>query len=261
MYCERMVEDMTFTKINEYTVQCVITMHELDQMGYELNELYTNKEAATNFMRNVMEKGVEAGFQLNNNLQEIQVSHFSDEQLILNFTEVNPENQVNQIIGGALDAYEAVKTLGKERLENILGMTGQEKLVAFQQLMAEYYGLIDKSKEPELKLPKKEKKKAKFELNDTNQYMFQFSDLSHLRQLCESVNLKVQSRLYEDKKQYYLLTDFDGIEQEKLNGFLLRALEFEGKVEKNKLILAHIKEHANPMIKANAIEELKKIKL
>jgi len=78
MYCERMVEDMTFTKINEYTVQCVITMHELDQMGYELNELYTNKEAATNFMRNVMEKGVEAGFQLNNNLQEIQVSHFSD---------------------------------------------------------------------------------------------------------------------------------------------------------------------------------------
>lgn len=272
-YCERMVVDMTFTKINENTVQCVIAIQELDQMGYALNELYTNREAASNFMRNVMEQGVEAGFQLNSQLQEIQVTIFSDEQLILNFTQVNPDNQIDQIIENALEAYEGVKSIGKERLKDILDMEGKEKIQAFQEIIEKYHSIAEEFKQPERavqmkeveqELEKKEpdKKVTKKEnkiVREKNQYMFQFSDLSHLKQLCQAVDLKVSSHLYKDKTKYYLFVDFAGMEQEKVNSFMVQVLDFEAKIEKNNLVLAYVEEHANRMIEAKALEVLKKL--
>jgi negative regulator of genetic competence, sporulation and motility len=250
MYHERMVVDMMFTKINDYTVQCVVTLSELDQMGYKLNELYTNREVASNFMRSVMEKGIEEGFELKEHLQEIQVTHFSDQQLVLNFTQVDSDTQINQIISNALDAYEAVKYLGRERLENLQSITGREKVMNFQKMMAEFQGLSEEEKLPE-------PVKTEMSLDDKNVYMFEFSDLDNLKHLCHTVGLNLSSRLYKSKTKYYLFTDFSGVEQEKINGFVLRALDFEGKIEKNKLVLSHVAEHANTMIEKNAIEALK----
>jgi negative regulator of genetic competence, sporulation and motility len=255
-----MVVSMTFTKINDYTVQCVIAVKEIDQMGYALNELYTNKEAASKFMRNVMEKGEEAGFQLNHNLQEIQVVLLPDGQLVLSFTEVSPDYQVNQMIENAIEAYDAVESIGKEQLEEIKNLSGREKLLAFQDIMAKYKGMAeaflssDESDEEEKNL-----EKTDIENKVKNKFMFEFSDLSHLEKLCKAVTLKVPSHLYKDNKQYYLLTDFSGINQEKIASFMMQALDFAVKIENNELIQAHVEEHAKPMIENKAIEILKRI--
>lgn len=251
---------MTFTKLNDYTVQCIIAVKEIDQMGYALNDLYTNKEAASNFMRNIMEKGEEAGFQLNRNLQEIQVVLLADGQLVLSFTELSPDYQVNQMIENALEAYEAVESIGKDRLEDIRNMSGREKLLAFQEIMAKYKGMAeaflqnDESDEEEKNL-----EKTDITNKEKNKFMLEFSDLSHLEKLCKAVTLKVPSHLYKDNKQYYLLTDFTGINQEKVDSFMIQALDFAAKIEKNKLIHAYVEEHAKHMIEDKAIEVLKKI--
>lgn len=258
-HIERMVENMTFKKINEYTVQCVIAVTEIDQMGYELNDLYTNKEAASNFMRSIMEKGEEAGFQLNKNLQEIQVVLLQDGQLVLRFTEVGPDYQVNQIIENALEAYKAVETIGIERLEEIIKLPNREKLKAFQEMMAKYKGMAESFLQDEesyeedktLEKTETEKKEKKF--------MFQFSDMSHLEMLCKTVALKVPSHLYKDNKQYYLLVDFSETEDTIVDSFVVQALDFTAKIEKNKLVMAYVQEHAKNMIEDEAIEILKKI--
>lgn len=256
---ERMVGNMTFKKINEYTVQCVIAVTEIDQMGYELNDLYTNKEAASNFMRSIMEKGEEAGFQLNKNLQEIQVVLLQDGQLVLRFTEVGPDYHVNQMIENALEAYKAVETIGKERLEEIIKLPHKEKLKAFQEMMAKYKGMAEsflqdtESYEEDKTLEKTETEKKE------KKFMFQFSDLSHLEMLCKTVALKVPSHLYKDSKQFYLLVDFSDTEDTIVDSFVVQALDFTAKIEKNKLVMAYVQEHAKNMIEDEAIEILKKI--
>lgn len=256
-YSERMVADMTFKKINKNTVQCVIAVNEIDQMGYALQELYTNKEIASNFMRSVMEKGEEAGYQLNSHLQEVQVMMLSERQLILSFTEIHPENQINQMIENALEAYEAVEIIGKERLTEILNMSGKEKLFAFQDIMAQFKNeaatFTQSAKEEQ------ELEKENMLVKDMKKYMFQFPDLTHLEELCKSVTLKAPSHLYKDNKQYYLYMDFTGMDQEKIDSFMIRALDYEAKIEKNQLVQAFIEEHANQMIEKEAIEVLKRL--
>lgn len=252
---------MTFKKINEFTVQCVMEVNEIDQMGYVLQELYTNKEAASKFMRNVMEKGEEAGFSLNQNLQEIQVVLLPGDQLMLSFTQVSPNFQVNQMIENAMEAHAAVEAIGKERLDEIMNMSGKEKLLAFQEIMAKYKGMAEafsqkeESNEGVMNLEKVDTEYKQKKL------MFQFSNLSHLEKLCKSVTIKVPSNLYKDGKQYYLLADFAGMEKEKIDNFLLQALDYEAKIEKNKLVMAHVEEHASNMIENKAIEVLKKMSL
>lgn len=262
-----MVLNMTFTKINEKTVQCVIDMNEIGQMGYVLEELYTNREAASNFMRSVMERGVEAGYQLNSHLQEIQVTLFSDQQLVLSFVEVSPDKQVDQIIANVLDTYEGVNAIGKEHLEDILNMSGEEKLLAFQEVIEKYHNLLDTFKTTDVGEQKKEnEKEIKREMDkedsmvkEKKQYMFRFSNLSHLKQLSKAVTIKVPSHLYRDKQRYYLMVDFTGMEQDKVNSFMLQVLDYEAEVEKNKFVLAHVEEHANNVIEDGAIEVLKKL--
>ncbi|RDY31045.1 adaptor protein MecA [Lachnotalea glycerini] len=252
-----MVVDMTFSKINEYTVQCVITMSEIDQMGYALQELYTNREAASEFMRNIMKKGEEAGFQLNSNLQEIQAMLLSDSKLVLSFTAVDPDRQVNQMIENILAASDAVELIGKEHLKEILHMTGKEKFMCFQEIMAQYNDMIDQPNQDEAKT--KELKEEKSNIKDKKQYMFQFANLSHLEQLCKSVKSQIPSSLYRNNEQYYLLTDFAGMDQDVVNSFIVRAMEFAARIENNKLVLAYIKEHANHMLEKEAIDVLKKL--
>lgn len=258
MYGEDVV-DMTFKKINENTVQCVIAVAEIDQMGYALNELYTNKEIASSFMRNVMEKGEEAGFQLNRNLQEIQVVLLQDGQLVLRFTEVGPDYRINQMIENALEAYEAVEAIGKDRLEDIIKLPGREKLNAFQEIMAKYKGMAEaflqeeESDEEDKVLEKTETQKKE------KRFMFEFSDLSHIEMLCKATALKAPSHLYKDDKQYYLLVDFEEEEEAIVDSFVVQALDFAAKIEKNKMIMAYVEEHAKNMIEDEAIEVLKKI--
>ncbi|WP_180272748.1 adaptor protein MecA [Konateibacter massiliensis] len=248
---------MTFTKINDYTVQCVIPANEIDQMGYVLQELYTNKEAASRFMRSVMEKGEEAGFQLNRNLQEIQVVLHPNGELILSFTEVNPDSQVNHMLESALEAYDAIEAIGRERVEEIMNMAGKEKIEAFQEIIAKYKKIAEgflQIEEAEEEAPKNNAKEAA-----GDKFMLRFSDFSHLEKLCKSVAIKVPSHLYKENKQYYLLADFTGINQDKRDSFMLQALDFEARIEGNKLLMAHIEEHGKYMIENEAIEVLKKI--
>lgn len=253
---------MTFKKINEYTVQCIIAVTEIDQMGFALNELYTNREAASKFMHSVMEKGEEAGFELNRDLQEIQVVLLQDGQLVLRFTQIGPDYQVNEMIENAIEAYEAVEAIGKERLEEIMRMSGRDKLKAFQELMAQYKGIaeafLEDGEEREEDSMPLENTKTEIKSKE-EKLMFQFSNLSNLQKLCKAVTIKVPSYLYRDSKQYYLLTDFTGMKKEKIDGFKVKALDFASKVEKNHLVMAHVQEHANHMIEKNAIEVLKKI--
>jgi negative regulator of genetic competence, sporulation and motility len=259
-----MVEDMTFTKINENTIQCVIDMNEISQMGYILDELYTNREIASKFMRSVMEKGAEAGYQLNSHLQEIQVALFSDQQLVLSFVEVSPDNQVNQIIANVLDTYEGVKSIGKEYLEEILHMSGEEKLIAFQEAIEKYHAMLANreevdTREADTREVKEEMVKDNNMVKEKKQYMFQFSNLSHLKQLSKAVTFKVPSHLYRDKQQYYLFVDFAGMEENKVKSFMLQVLDYEAKIEKNKFVLAHVEEHADNVIEEEALEVLKKL--
>jgi negative regulator of genetic competence, sporulation and motility len=264
-----MVLNMTFTKINEKTIQCVIDMNEIGQMGYVLEELYTNREAASNFMRSVMERGVEAGYQLNRHLQEIQVTLFSDQQLVLSFVEVSPDKQVDQIIANVLDTYEGVKAIGKEHLEEIQNMSGEEKLLAFQEVIEKYHNLLDTFKTPvvgeqreEKNIEKEIKKEMDIEdimVKEKKRYMFRFSNLSNLKQLSKAVTFKVPSHLYRDKQKYYLLVDFSGMEQDRVNSFMVQVLDYEAVVEKNKFVLAHVEEHADNVIEDGAIEVLRKL--
>lgn len=128
---------MMFYRVNEHMVSCAIGESEITQMGYHITELYKDKELAGRFMKEVYEKAREIGFEIGDHIQTVQVAVTQNHQFILNFIEVNPEEQINDTLQNLLDAAETVEFIGKDRLEEILSMTGDEKMDAFQECMLE----------------------------------------------------------------------------------------------------------------------------
>lgn len=242
-----MVKTMTFNRVNEHMVQCIIEVHEIDQMGYVLQEIYTNREIATNFMRRVIEKGEEAGFQLNNEQLDIQAILLPNHKLVLNFTDSNPDNSMNRTIENILGAYEAVKMVGKEKLEEILNMTGKEKAVAFQETMVGFRELMQQAnldvqrREEEANPAKKDKVKK-------DKYILSFSGLSDMRKFCKNTAVEVPSKVYKDGKNFYLLVDLNELNQNTIDSFVFQAQDFAQEIKNDHLAAAYIEEHGDKMM-------------
>lgn len=142
---------MMFYRVNDHTTSCVISEQEIKDMGYQLPALYRDKDVASSFMKEICEKANEVGFHISERMQTVQTAMFPNHQLVLNFIDVNPEQDINSSIESLLTAADAVDLLGRDRLEEIYDMTGEEKVAAFQDCMKELSKEAQKTLEDNLR--------------------------------------------------------------------------------------------------------------
>lgn len=265
---------MIFRRVDKYTVQCVIRVQEIDQMGYELQDLYSNRERAMDFMRNIIEKGGEAGFHLSDNLQEIQAILLPDHQLILSFTDANPDNLINLTIENIISMYESVNIIGKENLEEILHMKGKEKIQKFNETLAQLQDSekifrqsfsSDQSQEPseqvEAEVAEEEiiEKVIEEVTSESGNFILRFSAFTDLEKFCKNLTFSIPASLFKDGAEYFLLVNAKGLEPTKVDSFVFQAQDFTKDIQRDDLTAAYIEEHAENLIQKESIEVLRRL--
>lgn len=262
---------MMFYRVNEHMVSCAIGENEISQMGYHVGDLYKDKELVGQFMREVYEKAKEIGFKIADHIQTVQVAVTENHQLILNFIEADPEEQINDTIQNLLDAAEAVDFIGKDRLEEILSMTGRDKADAFQECM------IELRNEFYPDMPNKEEVVDSRQVNIATQlpsiennhnvknskqeiYFLCFDQLSKVQEFARKVSYEAPGRFYKDSRyQYVMLVDIGELSKEKQTSFIFLAEEYTVKIYKGTQMLTYMEEHAEVLVKSNPIAVMREI--
>jgi len=272
---------MLFVRVNEYTIRCTIEENELDQMGYNIDELYKNQDTASNFMKNVMEKGKEAGFQIAGSFQAVQAAVMPDRKLILNFVDVNPDVQIDLTITNFLTAHEAVEIVGKNRLEDILKLTGQEKAYAFQKCMVDYQNTINQDS-----VKRSENlEENQFERNVTAheeevigagnevsrqaegekgilknaRYVIRFQNFGDLSKFTKELSFQTNISLYKEKSAYYLIADLEGLDEKAQNNLIFHAKEYAADYQKNTSFESFLQEHGKLLLNKTKLDVLQQL--
>jgi len=89
---------MLFFRIDGHTVRCAVPEVEISKMGYDLQELLVNQNTASGFLKEVVARGKEAGFFMDEKLQVVQTAFFSNHYLVLHFSDLNPDEQIDNTI-------------------------------------------------------------------------------------------------------------------------------------------------------------------
>ena len=254
---------MIFNRINEHTVSCVLHENEISKMGYNLNDLLQNQDLASSFLKDIMEKANEAGFSMNENYKAIQSTFLPNHQIILNIMELNLEEHLNELIQKSMDVYDVVNIIGKEHLAEILKMTGNEKVQAFQDNMADMQGKNEAlSDTKEELIPRTEVDSNRPEPQDTmnvDKYLLWFQNLDDTEQFSKATTVSVPGKLFKSNRKYGMLINLGDMEPDLRKAFLLRAKEFTLDIQKDSINSSFLEEHAEVIIKKNAMDVLKKI--
>ena len=270
-------DDMVFARVNEHTIRCALNENEVIQMGYDIKELFQNQEQANKFMKEIIARASEAGYPITDEYQEIQSMFLPNHQIILNITEVKPESQIDQFLQNFLNISDVVETIGRERLEQIMDMTGEEKTQAFEQCMEDMKKIGEASMEEgetsldfeDMMSPSIQEKseKTKEELQDSSQdqeddlkkLILWFQTLEEAERFSQDSPLVVPAILYKVHQKYCMVVNVEGIDANQVTGFVFQALEYTTKVEEDKNFSACLQEHAEIIVKEDAIQILKNL--
>ncbi len=80
--------NMEFRRINEYTINCIITEEDMDEKGISLEDLLTRKEDALEFLHDILIRATEeVGYHPVGNVMPMQISVMPDRTLVVTLSE------------------------------------------------------------------------------------------------------------------------------------------------------------------------------
>lgn len=94
-----MVTDLKFRKINETTINCIITQEDMRSHGLRIDDLFEKKEEAMEFLHQVLNEAARrVGFRATGGVTSMQMSVLPDQSLSLTISEQSHE-QFNRMLG------------------------------------------------------------------------------------------------------------------------------------------------------------------
>ena len=82
---------MKYKKINEATVQCIISEDDMTEYGLTLSDIFERSEKGEEFLRDIIERAhEEVGYQINNGNIAMQITPLKDKGLVVTFTDEGP---------------------------------------------------------------------------------------------------------------------------------------------------------------------------
>lgn len=246
---------MMFMKVNDHTVKCMIAEQEIVEMGFQIEELCKDQERASDFMKLIIEKGNQAGYEISENVTAVQATFLPNHQIVLCFTDDATEGIVDKTIENLLRAFGLVSSVGKEKLENISKLSGQEKKDAFDACMEEAAstGEISRLEEEE---PDTEQKDGVEKVLQPMRYLLEFSSMDMAEQFCKAAPA-VPGKLIKNDKKYFLVADLTEEEDKTKKSFLLLSSEYTLNPVKVHYQTDYLEEHGDVLIKNHAFEVLK----
>ena len=220
---------MKYKKINEATVQCIITAEDMLEYGLTLSDIFERNEKGEGFLRDIIERAHdEVGYTINGENIAMQITPMQNQGLVVTFTNESP--------AGFRDILQHLK-------EVLQGVSAElNKQDAGQRGAIQNY-LVQEV--------------------DENRRMFVFSTLHQVMQYTASIpnNLSVKSSLYKVDAAYYLVIEKNRLSYRLFNKISAQAVEFGNLIAVSNERMQYLDEHGDCLIKDRAVSKLRRIYL
>ena len=218
---------MKYKKINEATVQCIITAEDMLEYGLTLSDIFERNEKGEGFLRDIIERAHdEVGYIISGENIAMQITPMQNQGLVVTFTNESPAG-FRDILQHLKEVLQGVSA-ELNRQED-----GQQR--AIQNHLAQDV--------------------------DDNRRMFVFSTLHQVMQYTASIplNLSVRSSLYKADEAYYLVIEKNRLSYKMFNKIRAQAVEFGNLIAVSEERMQYLNEHGDCLIKDRAVSRLRRI--
>ena len=216
---------MKYKKINDATVQCIITAEDMLEYGLTLADIFERNEKGEGFLRDIIERAHdEIGYQINGENIAMQITPLKDKGLVVTFTDESPM--------GFKDILQHLKDV----------LQGVSDEVSRQEQEA--------AREQEI-------------VFDENRRMFVFASLYQVMQYTASIpnTLSVKSHLYKEGDVYYLVLEKNRLSYKTFNKISAQGVEFANLIAVSEERMQYLEEHGECLIADRAVSRLRRIYL
>ncbi len=220
---------MIYKKINEATVQCIISEDDMSEYGLTLSDIFERNEKGEEFLRDIIERAhEEVGYQINNGNIAMQITPLKDKGLVVTFTDEGPA------------AFKDMLQHLKEVLQDVSAE------LSHQDEMERQARASDKSQE-----------------YDETHRMFVFASMRQTMQYAATISNKysVKSHLYKEGEGYYLVLEKGRLSYKTFNKISAAAVEFGNLIAASEERMFYLEEHGECLIRDRAVSKLRKIQL
>lgn len=217
---------MKYKKINDATVQCIVSADDMSEYGLTLSDIFERNQRGEEFLRDIIERAhEEVGYQINNGNIAMQITPLKDNGLVVTFTDEGPA------------AFREMLQNLKEVLQEFSAeLAGQEERAraAVQTAAGEY---------------------------DENRRMFVFASMYETMQYAATIpnTYSVKSHLYKEGEDYYLVLEKNRLSYKNFNRISAQAVEFGNLIAVSEERMQYLEEHGECLIRDRAVSKLRKI--
>lgn len=219
---------MKYKKINDATVQCIITAEDMLEYGLTLSDIFERNEKGEGFLRDIIERAHdEVGYTINGENIAMQITPMNNKGLVVTFTNEGPA------------AFRDILQHLKEVLQGVSAELSRQEEVGRQNLIS---GQSE-------------------EAFDDNRRMFVFSTLHQVMQYTASIpaNISVKSWLYKVDEAYYLVLEKNRLSYKMFNKISAQAVEFGNLIAVSAERMQYLEEHGECLIEGRAVSKLRRI--
>lgn len=252
---------MIIVKMNETTVECSIAASELHEIGLTPEAVINGEENTTSFFAQLNK---EVGQQLDYD-PETEVMMMSKNMMMDGSVRIFAVKMSNEDIQKATDrirgaAETILRTLTQEKVDEIKAKTGRDKGVALNEVITNVTDTINKIYgRDDLGVPSPDQPTATYQpLYECARYMMEFDEISEAARFAKVVQRLpiVESVLYKYKGRYYLLAVLMSSDESIIYEMRRAGVEYSQMLTVNSPESMFIDEHAECLIKEDALVHL-----
>lgn len=219
---------MKYKKINEATVQCIITEEDMLEYGLTLSDIFERNEKGEGFLRDIIERAHdEVGYTISGESIAMQITPLRDKGLAVTFTNDSP--------AGFRDILQHLKEVLQGVSAELSRQEAEEKQNRLKAQQAEAF--------------------------DESRRMFVFATLYQAMQYSASIpaNISVKSHLYKAGEAYYLVMEKNRLSYRMFNKISAQGVEFGNLIAVSEERLLYLQEHGECLIAGRAVSRLRRI--
>ena len=228
---------MEIKRIGENKIRCALSESEIEQLGFDIDEIIGDSETTQRFIQSVLEAMEEQ--------ENIHLEHISP----MVRAELLPDHSMAITFGG--DSDMGLKDL-VDTVSNLMSRIAPERLEEFKRLNQPKEEKTEKAEQESGRVSEKEEKKARMVC------ALRFPSIADAADMCKVCfqDKFPKSALYKLDGEYYLILDFTKFEKDEMRPFAFGAMEYDAGHISDEKQIAFIKEQGSYIVKKEAVEML-----
>jgi len=256
---------MEFKRINETTINCIVSVDDMDEMGVSTGDILNRSDVAMNMIKEILDKASnEVNYTPAGGVLPMQILILGDGSLSITLSE-NGEIDFRKVLEEITSSF-GVRL--PERLLREIGEAPEEKRIEivkeFTQNLKEFTQmfneLLDHNKSKQGLIGDKRAQQGK---RKAPEYLYSFDSMSEVISLCKQIpeSLVGDGILYKNNKNgnYILRVDLQNDADPELVSMFSLGYEYGTLMPSQTNMIASIEEHSDILIGENAIAKLRKM--